>query len=162
MREGHRGESEAARDQGGEHEAGGGDAPGTGAVAGTERPRHQRAERDRHADVHRDQQEDHLRGVADRRRQVGVAEPRDVEQGEEIDEEHGDEPGRARRRHHQHVAQRRPAREGAEVLSGHGGRGRAGGVGWAGHDVHRRASTLRSRRRTHDGAGLVRTPSCVA
>ena len=149
----HRGEAEDARDRGGEQQSRGGDAPGTGAIAGTERARYQRAERDRHADVHRDQQEDHLRGVADRRREVGVAQPRDVEQGEEVDEEHRDQTGRARRRHHQHVAQRGPPGEGAEILTGNGDeRGRAGAsrVRGARCDVHRRASTLRRGRRTQE------------
>ena len=50
------------------------DAAGSCAVASAECSRDERTDGDRQADVHRDQQECELRGIADSRREIGVAE----------------------------------------------------------------------------------------
>ena len=94
--------------------------------------RHQSRDGDGQTDAYRDHKEHDLRGVTNARSQVGVAKPRNIQQRQQVDHEHCDQPHRACGRHHRHMAH-----DGAFRKHGaaRGGSGRAALIGRLGHGL---------------------------
>ena len=106
--EGHRHYGHDGADQGRVQQARGGEAAGGGPVAAAERARHECRDGDGEADVDRDRIEQDLRGEADRRLELRSAEPRHIEEGQEVDDEDRQRADRAGAGHDQRVPQDRP------------------------------------------------------
>ena len=106
-----RGEGEHERDRRHEHERGGREPPRFLAPPRAERARDQRGARDGDADPERHREEQHRAGIADRGRKLLLAEQRDVEQVEEIDDEDRHQADRAGRGHHHDMAHGRAVGE---------------------------------------------------
>ena len=107
----HGAEADQQHDRTHDHQRRRGDATCLFAAPGADPARHHGAEADRHADRDRHLHVGHGAGERDRGGQRAIAQQRDVEQVEEVDREHREQPERAGAGHHHGMAQDRAGAE---------------------------------------------------